>query len=1350
MSITKIHARQIFDSRGKPTVEVDLWTADGMFRAAVPSGKSTGVHEACELRDGDKTKYKGAGVTKVVANVNDIIAPALLGMDVTAQAALDAKMIELDGTPNKAKLGANGILAVSMAACRAGAAARKLPLYRHIAQLAGNPRPVLPVPSFNVINGGVHAGNALAPQEFMILPVGAASFAEAMQMGTETYHTLREIIQDKYGLEAVNVGDEGGFAPPIDSFEAALDLLTSAIAAAGYAGKIKIGIDPASSEFFRGAGCYDLQFKAAANDGSGKRTSAEMIELYASLVAKYDIIFLEDPLAEDDWEGFAAITKRLGKEYEIVGDDLLCTNPSRIERGIAESACNALLLKVNQIGTVTESIKAVQLAKGAGWGVLTSHRSGETADDFIADISVGLSTGHIKSGAPARSERVNKYNQLLRIEEVRWASPFFPDFARPDAMRLVVVLLCCAAAASAGTGGGAGRALAAAQRPTCESIPHCATCRNRRDPKTSLLELICTECAAPAWRLRRDGQRKTCDCAPGYYYVAAGAGDCLECPAGKLCRGGPANALGDCGTGLVTPGAGARSVSQCVTLPGYGRVSGRDGDGRLTVSGVLCPIGSFNKGGNRDACAQCAAGLTTEREGSTSQAACVPASSPAPIDPRGSLPKGPLVVAYYQTWSAPWASSGAAMDLAKIPSYINVVVVSFVKPDCTYTPGSLLLTGTGIDFSSSGPVVRDAIAALKAAQPNTRVMLAVGGATYTNFAGMNTGCIKALVDDFGFDGVDLDYEPTNSNCVVSSGGVSCATDAESVAVTAALRSALPAGRYLLSTASWHVGAYGVGAFANAQPRSVYTGVNLAMAASPAGQALDLINIMAYDAGNKASTGFDWSESYRAHRAVWPRQAVAIGVEIPPEAWGGNVITLPEVTTRANYARDQAGGAPYGLMLWSLHKPGCPNAQQITSAACVAFSMPGCSTPLPFTQADCGKVPPAPSPAPAPAPTPTPGPTPPGGCPNGRAEGGGACGATNGGLCCPSGQCCSQYGYCGTQAAHCGTGCQASYGACRGSSVAPSPPPASPSPSPASPVAPPPASPAPVVPGGSVADLITPAVFEEIFKHRNAPACSSNGFYTYDAFIAAANAFPGFGTASADPTVNKRELAAFLAQISHETTGGWATAPDGPYSWGLCWIQEGECAHRGRPRAHAARRSSPVSLLAPVPTLQRPSPRAGMKTPADQLAPYCAATPELPCAAGKKYFGRGPIQLSWNYNYIPAGAALGFDGLNDPDAVTRDAALAFKTAIWFWMTPRDPKPSCHAVMAGTWSPSPADVAAGRQPGFGLTTNIINGGLECGSGSVQGQEADRIGYFKRYAALLSTTTGANLDCAAQQHY
>eukprot|EP00775_Hariotina_reticulata_P010535 gene10535-10695_t len=327
--------------------------------------------------------------------------------------------------------------------------------------------------------------------------------------------------------------------------------------------------------------------------------------------------------------------------------------------------------------------------------------------------------------------------------------------------------------------------------------------------------------------------------------------------------------------------------------------------------------------------------------------------TPAPGGPQSrSLPSGPLNVVYYQTWSAPWAGTGAALDLARIPGYINVVIVSFAKPDCTYVKGSLTFSGTGLDFSSDGTVVKAAVTALRSAQPNTRVLLAVGGATYTNFASMNTKCIKDLVDDFGFHGVDLDYEPTNSNCVVGQSSVSCLTDAESVATTAALRSALPAGQYLLSTASWHVGMFGEGAFKASQPLSQYTGVNLAMAKSAAGQSLDLINIMAYDAGNKASTGYDWSESYRAHRAMWKTQAIAIGVEIPPEAWGGNVIAVPEVADRAQYAAAQAGGAPYGMMLWSLHKQGCPSAQQITQAVCAAYSLGACSIALPLAQPNC--------------------------------------------------------------------------------------------------------------------------------------------------------------------------------------------------------------------------------------------------------------------------------------------------------------------------------------------------------------------------------------------------------------
>lgn len=644
------------------------------------------------------------------------------------------------------------------------------------------------------------------------------------------------------------------------------------------------------------------------------------------------------------------------------------------------------------------------------------------------------------------------------------------------------------------------------------------------------------------------------------------------------------------------------------------------------------------------------------------------------------------------------------------------MTVSFAQPDCTYTKGSLAFTGTGLQFSSTGLVVRDAIAALKAAQPNTRVLLAVGGATYTNFAAINTRCIKDIVDDFGFDGVDLDYEPTNSNCKVGATKVTCATDAESVTVTTTLRNALPKGQYLLSTASWHVGCYGEGAFKASQPASAYTGVNLAMAKSVAGQQLDLINVMAYDAGNKASTGFDWSESYRAHRAVWPTQAIAIGVEIPPEAWGGNVITLPEVTTRANYAAEFAGGAQYGLMLWSLHKPGCPSAQQITSAACVAYNMAGCSSPLPQAQSTCSSTPPAaasPSPVPVgsspspPAPVPSsPAPPPSGSCAT-YAPAGGACGAATGGACCPSGQCCSQYGYCGLTTGHCGTGCQPLFGAC---SASPAPPPAA-SPSPASP--PPPASsPAPQGGNGTVADYISAAQFESFFLHRNDPACASNGFYTYSAFLTAAAAFPSFGTSSTDVAANKRELAAFLAQISHETTGGWPTAPDGPYSWGLCWIIEG-----------------------------------GKSPP---IAPYCAATPEYPCAPGEFYYGRGPMQLSWNYNYIQAGVALGFDGLNNPELVGQDPVVAFKTAIWFWMTPQAPKPSCHDVMQGLWTPTAADTTAGRVAGFGLTTNIINGGLECNSGTPKAQELDRIGYFKRYADIYAVGYGDNLDCAKQQSF
>lgn len=368
-----------------------------------------------ELRDGGDA-YMGKGVSKAVANVNEIIAPALIGQDPKDQRGIDKIMCDLDGTDNKGKLGANAILAVSMAVCKAGAAELGIPLYKHIAELAGNPKLVLPVPSFNVINGGSHAGNKLAMQEFMVLPVGAATFTEAMRMGGEVYHNLKKVIKAKHGQDSVNVGDEGGFAPPILSNEEGLDLLVEAIEKAGYTGKVKIGMDVAASEFYTEDKMYDLDFKTEDNDGSHKKSGAEMIQLYKDFCEKYPFVSIEDPFDQDDFDNTAQLTADLAG-VQIVGDDLLCTNPKRVAAAIEGKTCNALLLKVNQIGSVTEAIEAVQMAKGAGWGVMTSHRSGETEDTFIADLAVGLSTGQIKTGAPCRSERLAKYNQLLRIEE---------------------------------------------------------------------------------------------------------------------------------------------------------------------------------------------------------------------------------------------------------------------------------------------------------------------------------------------------------------------------------------------------------------------------------------------------------------------------------------------------------------------------------------------------------------------------------------------------------------------------------------------------------------------------------------------------------------------------------------------------------------------------------------------------------------------------------------------------------------------------------------------------------------------------------------------------------------------
>ncbi|EJC98809.1 enolase [Fomitiporia mediterranea MF3/22] len=417
MSIQKIHARQIFDSRGNPTVEVDLFTAKGLFRASVPSGASTGAHEAVELRDGDKANYVGKGVSKAIANVNDIIAPALIkeGLNVTQQQEIDNFLIKLDGTPNKGKLGANAILGVSTAVAYAAAAEKGVQLYEHLAELAGVKPPfVLPTPAFNVINGGSHAGNKLAFQEFMLLPTGATSFAEAMKIGTETYHTLKKVISAKYGIDAVNVGDEGGFAPNVGGAEESLELLVDAIKKAGYEGKIKIALDVASSEFYK-EGKYDLDFKNPNSDPTKWISGTELADLYIGYVKKYPIVSIEDPFDQDDWDAWSHFTKNAA--IQIVGDDLTVTNPLRIKTAIEKKACNGLLLKINQIGTISESIQAAQLAQSDGWGVMVSHRSGETENTVIADLVVALGVGQIKTGAPARSERVAKYNQLLRIEE---------------------------------------------------------------------------------------------------------------------------------------------------------------------------------------------------------------------------------------------------------------------------------------------------------------------------------------------------------------------------------------------------------------------------------------------------------------------------------------------------------------------------------------------------------------------------------------------------------------------------------------------------------------------------------------------------------------------------------------------------------------------------------------------------------------------------------------------------------------------------------------------------------------------------------------------------------------------
>ncbi len=407
-TIETVVAREILDSRGNPTIEVEVVLLDGAWgRAAVPSGASTGVHEALELRDGDPDRYGGKGVLKAVQNVNDLIADELFGWDATDQKGIDARLLELDGTPNKERLGANAILGVSLAVAKAAANALQLPLYRYIGGVHAH---VLPVPLMNILNGGKHAVDGPDLQEFMIVPAGAPTFAEGLRWGSEVYHALKAVLKAK-GY-ATGVGDEGGFAPSLKANEEAVEVILEAIEKAGYApGKdIFLALDPAASEFYQD-GKYVLKKEGRT------LTGAEMVEFYAAWVEKYPIVSIEDGLAEDDWESWSLMMERLGDRIQIVGDDLLVTNVERVERAIRERACNALLCKVNQIGTLTEAIAAVQLAQRAGWGVIVSHRSGETEDATIADLAVALNTGQIKTGAPCRSDRVAKYNQLLRIEE---------------------------------------------------------------------------------------------------------------------------------------------------------------------------------------------------------------------------------------------------------------------------------------------------------------------------------------------------------------------------------------------------------------------------------------------------------------------------------------------------------------------------------------------------------------------------------------------------------------------------------------------------------------------------------------------------------------------------------------------------------------------------------------------------------------------------------------------------------------------------------------------------------------------------------------------------------------------
>ena len=411
MDIVKIIGREILDSRGNPTVEADVLVADGNIgRAAVPSGASTGEHEAVELRDNDKSRYLGKGTLKAVANILTEIGPALDGMDVMDQAGLDRRMIELDGTANKGRLGANAILAVSMAAARAAAASQMTPLYRYLGGVSAS---LLPVPMMNILNGGAHADNSVDPQEFMIIPHGATKFSESLRMGTEIFHTLKGVLK-KRGYSTA-VGDEGGFAPNLKSNEEALEVVMEAISLAGYkpGEQVSIALDPAASEFYDKAKTKYIFKKSDKSE----RTSEQMVEFWANWVRQYPILSIEDGMAEDDWDGWKLMTETLGKKIQLVGDDLFVTNTKRLSMGIEKGIANSILVKVNQIGSLTETLEAMTMAANAGYTAVASHRSGETEDAFIADLAVGTSAGQIKTGSASRTDRIAKYNQLLRIEE---------------------------------------------------------------------------------------------------------------------------------------------------------------------------------------------------------------------------------------------------------------------------------------------------------------------------------------------------------------------------------------------------------------------------------------------------------------------------------------------------------------------------------------------------------------------------------------------------------------------------------------------------------------------------------------------------------------------------------------------------------------------------------------------------------------------------------------------------------------------------------------------------------------------------------------------------------------------